>query len=78
MKRYSWSTDFMEWWDDGDYVLFSDYEAEVARLRAEVEVLRSFVSDYISAFRNGFDGDDHLLNLAKSLLSRETGDPDVE
>ncbi len=41
MKRYSWSTDFMEWWDDGDYVLYSDHEAEVARLRAEVEGLRS-------------------------------------
>lgn len=84
---------------DGDYVLHSDHEAEVARLRAEVEenekvinvwrgrtqraeaeveALRSFVSDYISAFRNGFDGDDHLLSLAKSLLSRETGDLDVE
>ena len=41
MKRYSWSTDFMEWWDDGDYVLYSDHEAEVARLRAEVEGLKS-------------------------------------
>lgn len=40
MKRYSWSTDFMEWWDDGDYVLYSEHEEEVTRLRAEVEEYR--------------------------------------
>lgn len=37
MKRYSWSTDFMEWWDDGDYVLYSDHEEEIAHLRAELQ-----------------------------------------
>lgn len=37
MKRYSWSTEFMEWWDDGDYVLYSDHETEVARLTEEIE-----------------------------------------
>lgn len=31
IKRYSWSTDFMECWDDGDYVLNSDHESEIAR-----------------------------------------------
>lgn len=54
------------------------WRGRTQRAEAEVEALRSFVSDYISAFLNGFDGDDHLLNLAKSLLSRETGDSDVE
>lgn len=40
IKRYGWSTDMMEKWDDGDYVLHSDHEAEVASLRAEVEKVR--------------------------------------
>lgn len=42
IKRYSWSTDMMEKWDDGDYVLHSDHEAEVARLRAELEKVRGY------------------------------------
>lgn len=45
MKRYSWSTDFMEWCDDGGYVLFSDHEEEVSRLRAEAKGLSQSLAD---------------------------------
>lgn len=48
MKRYSWSTDFMEWWDDGDYVLYSDHEEEVARLRAEAKGLSQALTDALA------------------------------
>lgn len=41
IKRYSWNCMFgMEELQDGDYVLHSDHEAELARLRAEVEAYR--------------------------------------
>lgn len=46
MKRYSWSTDFMEWWDDGDYVLYSDHEAEISRLHAEIDAYRKDAERY--------------------------------
>jgi hypothetical protein len=74
IKRYHWNGDESR---GGEIVLDSDHEAEVARLRAEVERLSSFVADYVSAYRNGFDGDDHLLNLARSLLGPTVGDQDV-
>ena len=114
IKRYDYTSgmngfgEFHIWMEqdaEGGYVKFEDHEAEVARLRAElqnaakaaldavalsckkereadamrakVEGLRSFVADYVSAYRNGFDGDDHLLNLARSLLGPTVGDQDV-
>jgi len=41
VTRWDWDYEetFAKW--DGDYVLHSDHEAEVARLRAEVEGLRT-------------------------------------
>ena len=62
----------------GVYVMYSDHESEMARVRAEADGLRSFVAEYISAYRNGYDGDDYLLNLAKSLLVSTVGCQDVE
>lgn len=46
ITRFSWNGLYgMEELPDGDYVLHSDHEAEVARLRAEVERLRSAASE---------------------------------
>ncbi|QDY48756.1 hypothetical protein [Stenotrophomonas maltophilia] len=41
IKRFDWCREDMQWDIHGSYVLHSDHEAEVARLRAEVEAVRS-------------------------------------
>ncbi|WP_447898028.1 hypothetical protein [Stenotrophomonas sepilia] len=44
ITRFSWNGLYgMEELPDGDYVLHSEHEAEVARLRAEVEAYKSLV-----------------------------------
>lgn len=45
-----------------------------ARLIAAAPELFDFARDYISAYQNGFDGDDHLMLLAKSLVAKVTGE----
>lgn len=52
----------------------SQEDRAIARLIASAPQLISFVSEYISAYENGFDGDDHLMLLAKSLVAKVTGE----
>ncbi len=46
-----------------------------ARLIAAAPELFDFARDYISAYKNGFDGDEHLMLLAESLVAKVTGEP---
>ena len=62
IKRWDFdaSIDAMDEFDDGEYVLCSDHEAEVARLRAEVQGLR--------------DGLEAIYQFGSDTLSGPTGD----
>lgn len=60
-----------------DFKLFALADENIASLRAalaasraEVEGLRGFASEYVSAYTSGYDGDDYLMNRANSLLGR--------
>ncbi|WWA79525.1 hypothetical protein Kintu_gp33c [Xanthomonas phage Kintu] len=46
IKRYDWVEDGMSLHSEGDFVLHSDHEAEIARLRAEVEAYRKDAERY--------------------------------
>ena len=74
IKRISWNGEHgMEELPDGDYVLHSDHEAEVARLRAEVEKNRKDAERYREAIGIVCEGftlpDDVRKILEKAMWS---------
>lgn len=67
------NNDWVEVWSPNWPADEAEQEAN-ARLIAASPDLFEFARDYISAYQNGFDGDEHLMLLAKSLVAKVTGE----